>query len=170
MATPIQRPVEVFRMHPAALWLTVLVALLLQTVLPLELPLARLFDFPLLATIYFAVIRRDKIVAIGLGTGVGLLQDALSSGLIGVFGMAKGLVGYLAASASVRFELDDLFGRLALTATLVPIHAVFLKLLQRALLETPPPWQALDLVSGSLVNIGLGLILFQVLDRFRRPV
>ncbi|MBZ5514541.1 MAG: rod shape-determining protein MreD [Acidobacteriia bacterium] len=169
MATPIQRPVEVFRMHPAALWVTALVALLLQAVLPLTLPLARLFDFPLLVTIYFAVIRRNKIFAIGLGTGMGLLQDALSSGLIGFFGMAKGLVAYLAASASVKFELDDLFGRMALTATLVPIHALFLKLLQRGLLESPPPWQALDVVSGSLVNVGLGLILFQILDRFRRP-
>jgi rod shape-determining protein MreD len=169
MATRIQRPVEVFRMHPAALWVTTFVALLLQTVLPLKLPLARLFDFPLLVTIYFAVIRRNKLFAIGLGAGIGLLQDALSNSLIGVFGMAKGLTGYLAASASVKFELDDLFGRLALTATLVPIHALFLQLLQRGLLENPPPWQALELVSGSLVNVGLGLILFQVLDKFRRP-
>jgi rod shape-determining protein MreD len=169
MATPIQRPVPVFRMPPVALWVTVFVALLLQIALPLKLPLARLFDFPLLVTIYFAVIRRNKLFAIGLGTGIGLLQDALSNGLIGVFGMAKGLIGYLAASASVKFELDDLFGRLALTATLVPIHALFLKILQRGLLENPPPWQVLDLVSGSLVNVGLGLILFQILDKFRRP-
>jgi len=169
MPGPAQRPIEAFRMRPAVLWVTVFVALLLQTFLPLKVSLARLFDFPLLVTIYFAVVRRNKVFAIGLGTGLGLLQDALSNGYIGIFGMAKALIGYLAASASVKFELDDVVARLALTALLVPVHSLVLLALQRALLEVPPPFQPLEMASGVLVNVGLGLVLFQVLDRFRRP-
>ena len=156
-------------MHPAILWLTVFVALLLQTFLPVKVPLARLFDFPLLAIIYFAVVRRDKVFAIGLGTGIGLLQDALSHSYFGIFGMAKALIGYLAASASVKFELDEVLARLALTGILVSVHGLALLALQRGLLEVPPLFQPLETASGVLVNVGLGLILFQVLDRFRRP-
>jgi rod shape-determining protein MreD len=169
MTAPAQRPIEVSRTQPAILWVTVFVALLLQTFLPLKIPLARLFDFPLLATIYFAVVRRNKVFAMGLGTGMGLLQDALSHGYIGIFGMAKALIGYLAASASIKFELNDVLARLALTAILVPVHTLSLLALQHGLLETPPPFQLLDSASGVLVNVGLGLVMFQILDRFQRP-
>jgi len=144
------------------------VALLLQAFLPVRIPLARLFDLPLLVAIYFAVVRRNKVFAIGLGTGIGLLQDALSSGLIGMFGMAKGLVGYLAATASVKFEIEEIFGRLALTATLVLIHGLFLAVLHHVLLAPPPPFNPLELVSGTLVNAGLGLVLFLALDKLRK--
>ncbi len=169
MATPSQRPIAVFRMHPAILWATAFVALLLQAFIPLKVPLARLFDFPLLVAIYFALVKRDKIFAIGLGAGMGLAQDALSNGFIGIFGMTKALTAYLAASASFKFELDEVLARLGLTAILVPIHAVFLLVLQRGLLETPPAFQPLDLLSGALLNVGLGLMLFHLLDRFRQP-
>ena len=169
MGTPIQRPVEVYRVAPATFWISIFAALLLQKFLPLRVPLARFFDFPLVVTIYFALLRRDKIFAIGLGTGVGLLQDAFSNGLIGIFGMAKALVGYLAASASVKFDLEQLLARFILTAILVPIHEAFLLGLQHTLLEFPPPFRPLDFVTSVLVNVGLALILFQLLDRFRRP-
>jgi rod shape-determining protein MreD len=169
MGTRIQRPVEVSRIAPATLWITVFAALLLQKFLPLRVPLARFFDFPLVVTIYFALLRRDKVFAIGLGAGVGLLQDAFSNGLIGVFGMAKALVGYLGASASVKFDLEQLPARFVLTAILVPVHGAFLLALEYGLLESPPPFWPLDFVTSVLVNVGLGLILFQLLDRFRRP-
>lgn len=156
-------------MRPAVLWVTVFVALLLQTFLPLKISLARLLDFPLLVTIYFAVVRRNKLFAIGLGTGFGLLQDALAHGYIGIFGMAKAVIGYLAASASVKFELEDILARFALTALLVPVHSLILLALQRVLFEPPPSFQPLESASGVLVNVGLGLVLFQILDRFRQP-
>ncbi len=169
MGTPAQRPIEVFRVHPAAIWVAVFAALLLQKVLPLEIPLARFFDFPLLVIIYFAFLRRSKTFAIGVGTAVGLLQDAFSNSFLGMYGMAKALVGYLGASASGKFDLDQLLARFVATAILVLIHGVSMLALQRGLLETPPPWEILDLVTSVLVNVGLGVVLFQVLDRFRQP-
>ena len=107
-------------------------------------------------------------ILLGLGTGIGLLQDALSSGLIGMFGMAKGLIGYLAATAGVKFELEDMFARLGLMATLVFVHGVFLAVMQRLLLEPPPPFNLLDLLSGTLINAGFGLIIFLALDKLRK--
>jgi rod shape-determining protein MreD len=169
MPTSTHRPVAVFQVHPAIISIVVLVALLLQTFLPLKLPLARLMDFPLLVVIYFALMRREKVFGIGLGTGLGLLQDALSHGYIGIFGIAKAIVGYLAASASTRFELESLVARTVLTAAFVLIHSLCLTVLQHALLESPPPFQPIAIASTLLVNVALGLIIFQILDRFRRP-
>src|SRR5208337_3246324 len=119
MPVTVHRPVAVFNVHPAVLSVAVLVALLLQTFLPLKLPLARLMDFPLLIVIYFALMRREKVYGIVLGTGLGLLQDALSHGYIGMFGICNAIVGYLAAAASTRFELESLLARTLLTGVLV---------------------------------------------------
>ena len=99
---------------------------------------------------------------------IGLTQDALSSGLIGLFGMAKGLIGYLAATASVKFEIKDVFGRLALTASLVLTHGLFLAALHRVLLDPPPPFLPLVLVASTLANTGLGLVLYLALDRVQK--
>lgn len=169
MPTSLERPIEVFRVHPAVLWVAALIGLLLQTFLPLVLPLARLMDFPLLITIYFALVRRNKIFGIGFGTVIGLLQDALSHGYIGIFGMAKALVGYLAASSSLRFELESIVARILLTVFFVAIHGLAIAGLDHVLLEPPLPFEPLTLASSILVNVALGLILFVILDRFRHP-
>jgi rod shape-determining protein MreD len=169
MPSSVNRPVAAFRVHPAILTAAALLALLLETFLPLKLPLARLMDFPLLITIYFAMLRRDKLFGIGLGTALGLMQDALSHGYIGIFGVAKAIVGYLAAWASTRFDLDSLAARTVLTGVFVLVHNLTLAALQHVLLETPPPFQPLTIASSILVNAALGLIVFQILDRVRRP-
>jgi rod shape-determining protein MreD len=169
MAVLPHRSVEVFRVHPATLWVTVLAALLLQALLPLKLPTTRVIDFPLLVTIYFALLRRSKPFGTGLGAVVGLLQDALSHGYIGMFGMAKTLVGYLAAWASVQFEVESLLARAFMTGIFVFVHNLFLAGLRYELLHYPTPLQPLAMASGVLLNVALGLILFTILDRFRQP-
>jgi rod shape-determining protein MreD len=119
-------------------------------------------DLPLLATVYFTLIRQNKIFGIALGTGLGLTQDALSHGYIGMFGIAKALVGYLAASAAVRFNVESLFAR-----AVILFHNLCMAGLQHALLDSPPAFLPIDLASAVLVNVALSLVLFPVLDRFR---
>ncbi len=84
------RSIAVFKVHPAILYGSAGVALLLQTFLPLKFPLARLMDFPLLVAIYFALMRRDKLFGIGYATTLGLLQDALSHRYIGILWNSQG--------------------------------------------------------------------------------
>ena len=169
MPVSTHRSIAVFQVHPAILSGASVVALLLQTFLPLKLPLARLMDFPLLIAIYFALMRRDKIFGIGLGTVLGLLQDALSHDFIGIYGITKAIVGYLAATVSTRFELESLVTRSVLTGGFVLVHNLCRAALQHVLLDSPPRFQPIDMASAVLVNVALGLIIFQILDRFRRP-
>jgi len=169
MVQSVERPIAVYRVHPAMFWVSLFTALLLQAFLPLIVPLARLFDLPLLAVIYFALLKRNRVFGTVLGMGVGLLQDALSHGYIGMFGMAKALVGYMAAWGSVKFNLEHTFPRFFLTGSLILVHSFILVGLRRALLEVPPLPQPLDLASTVLVNAALALLLFPALDRFKEP-
>jgi rod shape-determining protein MreD len=151
------------------MWGVAFAALLLQAFLPLVVPMARLLDMPLLIVLYFALLRRDKIFGTLFGTALGLVMDALSHRYIGVYGMAQALVGYLAASASIRFNLESLTTRTVLTAVLVLVQGLFLQGLLALLFEFPPPFRPLELASGVLANVALGLVIYQLLDRLRRP-
>jgi rod shape-determining protein MreD len=168
MVTPIQRPVEVYRVHPVVFWTTVLLSLLLYAVLPLKVPVARLFDFPLLVTIYYGLVRRDRVYGTLLGTGLGLVQDAMAHGFIGFHGMANALAGYLAAAAGVRFDPEQLLPRMLLTGLLVLTHDLSIFGLHRGLLESTPPFEPLDVAVSVMVNVALGLVLFQWLDHFKQ--
>ena len=168
MLTPIQRPIAVYRVHPVVFWTTVLLSLLLHAILPLKLPVARLFDFPLLVTVYYGLVRRNLVYGTLLGTGLGLVQDAMAHGFIGFHGMANSLIGYLAAAAGVRFDPEHLLPRSLLTGLLVLVHDLSVIGLQRALLESSPPFEPIDVAASVMVNVALGLVLFQLLDRFKQ--
>ena len=60
------------------------------------------FDIPLVITIYFALARRSPIGGMLIGGIMGIFQDALTGHAIGIYGIAKTLSGYLAASVGVR--------------------------------------------------------------------
>lgn len=169
MAKSADRPVAVYRYNLVAFWVSLFVGVLLQISLPVGLPLARLFDFPLILTIYFASMRRSRIYGAFLGTGLGLVQDALSHGLIGMFGISKCVAGYLAAAVSVKFDLEQLGARYILTALLVCIHNLVLLSLSHLIFESPARFAPLDLASAVVVNAALALICFPILDLFRRP-
>lgn len=163
-----QRQVEVHRVHPAVMGIAIFLSLLLEVYLPLRIRWTRLVDFPLLVTIYFSLVRRDKIFAIGLGTGMGLIEDALSHHFIGMYGMAKALAAYLAASSGVKFDLEHFLPRIVLTAAFVLIHNLLFLGLQH-LPESPPPFIASTFASSIVLNVAVALVLFQALDRFKRP-
>jgi rod shape-determining protein MreD len=168
MVIPRQRPIEVHPVHPVVMGIAIFLSLLLQTYLPLRISSARLVDLPLLVTIYFSLLRRDKLFAIGLGAGIGLLEDALSRHYIGMYGMTKALAAYLAAWSGVKFNLEHFLPRIVLTAVFVLVHnLLFVGLLH--LPESPPPFLPSRFASSIAANVAVALILFQILDRFKRP-
>ena len=79
-----------------------LLALFLQAFLPMRFPFFSIFDLPLLVTIYFAMARRNPISGLFTGAAIGLVQDMLGPYPIGIYGIAKTVVGYGASSLGVE--------------------------------------------------------------------
>ena len=93
-------------------------ALVLQAWLPRVLGRFAWFDLPLVVTVYFALGRRSPIQGTLMGGALGLFEDALTQHAIGINGIAKTLVGYLAASVGVLVNVENHAIRLVLTFVL----------------------------------------------------
>ncbi len=84
-----------------------LAALVLQAWLPRVVGQYAWFDLPLVVTVYFALGRRSPIQGTIMGAVMGLFEDALSHHAIGINGIAKTVVGFLAASVGVRIDVEN---------------------------------------------------------------
>jgi rod shape-determining protein MreD len=124
-------------------------------------------ELPLLVTIYFALMRRSQIRGLFIGMGLGLAQDSLRSPHIGMYGICKTLVGYLAASIGMQFDVEHAFVRLVLCFVFYLFHQFLYWVLQRALLDQPVLFDIQSQVVLGGINAVLGVALFHFLDKFR---
>jgi rod shape-determining protein MreD len=130
---------------------------------------SELVDLPLLVTIYFGVSRRNPVTGLLLGAGIGILQDALShDNPIGMYGIAKTIVGYVASSVGARIDTEHPASRFALVLAFFYFHQAIYAFTERVLLNRPTPFFSLRLLVGSLVSAAFSVILFAILDRLRR--
>lgn len=107
--------VEVYRFSIPAAVLIPLSALFLQAFVPLRLGFFSIFDLPLLVVIFFAVARRSQVSGMLTGAVIGLLQDSLTHQPIGVYGIAKTVVGYGASSLGVKIDVENAGSRFLVT-------------------------------------------------------
>src|ERR1700679_3838080 len=114
LASDMRRDHPVPRYPILAYALVPLAALVLQAWLPRVLGSYSWFALPLVVTVYFALDRRSPIQGTIMGAGMGLFEDALSHHAIGVNGIAKTVVGFLAASVGIRIEVENRIVRLLL--------------------------------------------------------
>jgi rod shape-determining protein MreD len=101
---------------------------------------------------------------------IGLLQDSLSGPTvpIGLYGIAKTIIGYLASSIGARLDTEHPIARFALTVLFFGVHQGVVVLTRRLLLAQPEPWFNLHLAIGAAVNAVVGVFLFMLLDRLRK--
>ena len=119
-----QDQVEVYRFSaPVAIGIP-LVALFLQAFLPLRLHFFSLFDLPLLVVIFFAVARRSPVAGLLTGSLIGLLQDSLTHQPIGMYGIAKTVVGFGASSLGAKLDVDNVGARFLVTLFFYAVHEV----------------------------------------------
>jgi rod shape-determining protein MreD len=171
MALKREARLEVYRFHPLVLITSVVTAIFLQTSLPLYLPFLpflSLLDLPLILVIYFGFSRRNPATGLLLGLAIGILQDALSYHPIGLYGMAKTLVGYGASSLSSRIDTEPRSARLLLVFGFYFVHQWSYGLIQRLLLDQPADFFTFSALEGALVNSLLSVLVFPLLDRFRQ--
>ena len=145
-------------------------ALLVQVYLPLFRPLqfVRYIELPLLATIYFAIMRRSQLHGLVIGMLLGLGQDSLFYQKIGMYGIAKTMVGYFSASVGLQFDVENAFVRVVLALVFYLFHQFLYWVLQRGLLDQPVPFDLQRELLLALVNGVIAMALYHLLDKLRR--
>ncbi len=112
--------VEVYRFSiPVTIGVPFL-ALFVQAFVPLRFPSFAVYvDLPLLVTIFFAMARRSPVAGLFTGAIIGLAQDMLGHNPIGIYGIAKTVVGYGASSLGVKLDVENAGARFLVTLGLL---------------------------------------------------
>jgi rod shape-determining protein MreD len=162
--------IEVHKFYPGAILGITILALIFQAAVPVYIPRMEILDLPLLVTIYFGLSRRNPSTGLLLGMVIGLLQDSLSGPTVplGLYGIAKTVIGYLASSIGSRLDTEHPAARFALIMAFFVVHQAVIVLIRRVLLAQPEPWVNWALVIAAAVNAVVGVFLFVVFDRLRR--
>ncbi len=145
-----------------------LLALGLQSLLSLHFRSFDLIDLPLLVTIYYGITQREPVSATLVGALIGIAQDALTHHALGIFGISKSVVGYMAASLGVRVDAENHGTRLLLTFGFTLAQTAILFMLQRHMLGQPYAWHWFHELLRAVTNAVAAVILFALLDLTRR--
>ena len=153
-------------------------ALVLQTTLTSFVPQTAAIDLVLIVVVYLSL-SFGPTTGIVAGTVAGLIQDSLSSGIMGVGALAKTLVGFAAGRIGTQFIVTAPLPRFVVFIGATLLHAlVFMGLyVLLGLREFPDPYAT---VAGQAVgNAVVGVVGFQILEwfpgfmarrRLRRPM
>lgn len=161
--------VEVYRFSLPVTVGVPLLALFLQAFIPRRFPgFAVYLDLPLLVTIYFAMARRNPISGLFTGAVIGLLQDMLGHNPIGIYGIAKTVVGYLASSLGVKLDVENAGARFLLTLGFYFIHSAVWFTVARGMVSLTQNWSWTRGLLAGVANAFLGVILYFFLDKFKQ--
>jgi rod shape-determining protein MreD len=157
-----------YQFHPAVTLLVPVAAVMLQALLPKSLPRLAILDLPLIVVIFFAVSRRSPVAGTIIGMLVGLFQDALTGHALGINGIAKAIIGYIAASLGFAIDMENLISRIAASFVFCLMQSGMLFLIERYLLAD----RTVLLMPGhelirAVCNAAVAVPVFLILDRFR---
>jgi len=163
-----RRELDQYGFHPSVTVLAPLVCIILQALLPKTFPRLAILDLPLIATIFFAIARRSQVSGTVTGTVIGLFQDGLTNHPFGVNGIAKGIIGYIAASVGFAVDMENPINRAMITFGFSLLQSLLLFLITRFLLNDSivrlmPLHELLRAVANTLV----GVPVYYLLDRFK---
>ena len=120
-------------------------------------------DLVLVVVVYVAL-TSGPVTGMFAGSLAGIVQDAMSSGVIGVGGLAKSIVGFLAGVIGQQFIVTAALPRLLIFLAATVVHAAvfmgFYMLL--GLRSFSSPWAAVT--SQALGNAAVGLIAFAIVE------
>jgi len=162
-----RRDLEIRRYPLLAYILVPLASLVLQAWLPWVVGRYDWFDLPLVITIYFALGRRSPIHGTIMGAAMGLFEDALSHHAIGLNGIAKTMVGFLAASVGIHIEVENQIIRLLLNFSLSLLSSCIYFFTYRFLLGLSLDWSWLTELFRAIGNSLIAIVLFPLLDRLQ---
>jgi rod shape-determining protein MreD len=164
-----RRELEQHSFPPAVTLLVPVAAIVLQVLISKLSWRLGIVDLPLIVAIFFAVSRRSPVAGTLTGMAIGLLQDALTAQPIGVNGMAKSVIGYIAASIGVQVDVENITTRVLINFGFSLLNSALLFLINRRLLglqDFHVMWLH-ELIRAS-VNTVVALPVFLLLDRTKR--
>ena len=144
-----------------------IVAIGFDSFIPVHFAPAAILDLPLLLVIYFAIAKRSPVVGLCSGAAIGIVQDALTREPLGVFGITKTVVGYIAGLLGNRIDTENAGARLLFTFVLSLVHSGLYWAVVEHLLAQPLGWSWVHELLRGLVNAVAGVLLFALLDRTR---
>jgi rod shape-determining protein MreD len=163
-----RQELDQYRFHAAVTLLAPLTCVLLQVLLPKLWPGLAILDLPLVATIFFAVARRSPIAGTITGTLIGLFQDGLTNRPFGVYGIAKGLIGYMAASIGFAVDTDNMINRTLMSFGFTLVQSGLVYLITHWLLgDHSFHLDMLHELLRACANTAVAVPLFFLLDRFK---
>lgn len=151
-------------MRSAGIFAAIGVALALQTTLArLLVGGSAAIDMVLVVVVYVAL-TTGPVGGLLAGTAAGLVQDALSSGVIGIGGLAKSTVGFLVGVVGQQFIVTSALPRSLMFIAATVLHAVvFMGMYQVLGLRTfSSPWAAVG--SQALGNAVVGIVGFTIIE------
>jgi rod shape-determining protein MreD len=162
-----RRELEIRHYPLLAYVLIPLAALVLQAWLPRVVSPYDYFDLPLIVTVYFALGRPSPIQGTLMGAAMGLFEDALSHHAIGINGIAKTTVGFLAASLGIRIDVENQTIRLILIFVLSLLSSAIFVFIFRYLLGLDLQWRPQIELLRAVGNSLIALVLFPLFDRLQ---
>jgi rod shape-determining protein MreD len=162
-----RRELEVRRYPMLVYALVPLAALVLQAWLPRVLGRYAWFDLPLVVTVYFALGQPTPIRGTVLGAVMGIFEDALSHHAIGINGVAKTVVGFVAASVGTRIDVENHTIRLILNFLLSLLSGAMYVFVYRILLGLELEWTWFTELFKAFGNSLIAVVLFPALDRLQ---
>src|SRR5665213_446636 len=142
-------------------------AILFRVYVPRWIPYLSYLELPLLATVYFSLMRRSPPMGVMYGACIGLAQDSLSPDPLGMFGIVKTLVGYFAATAGQRFNIDNSGVRLVLSFFFYFFHQFLYWVLSRTLLAQQEGFDVPTTLIVAALNAVVAVPLFDMLDKLK---
>ena len=87
--------------------IAVIAVVVIQGILSFKFKVFSYFDLPLICSVYYGFTLGNPIASIVIGSALGLMQDSLSGAVLGTNGFSKTLIGFFAASAVSKFNVDQ---------------------------------------------------------------
>jgi rod shape-determining protein MreD len=164
-----RRELEEHSFSPAVTLLVPVAAIVLQVLLSKLYWRFSMLDLPLIVAIFFAVSRRSPAVGTLTGAAIGLVQDALTGRPIGVNGMAKSVIGYIAASIGIQVDVDNLTTRVVMNFAFSMLNSMLLFLIGRRLLgQAQLHMEWIQELLRALANTVIAIPVFLLLDTTKR--
>ncbi len=120
-------------------------------------------DLVLVAVVYVAL-TSGPVSGMLAGSVAGLIQDQLSTGVLGIGGLAKSIVGFVAGAIGQQFIVTAALPRVVMfVGATAAYQALFMGLyVVLGLRSFPSPWKAI--ATQALGNAVVGMIAFTIIE------